>query len=307
MRKQRWGLLVVGLAAIITMVAVGIGLSSGVAKRDGLLARGNAVALIKFDGTITDASVAPTRGRKENLKDLLKRAERDSSVKAVVLRINSPGGSAAASQELYDEIGRLRKSGKPVVAYLTDVAASGGYYVAVGANRIVSQPATITGSIGVIITSMDTQELEDKIGIRQRVIKSGPYKDILSSSRDLTPEEQEILNTVVQQSLDQFVAVVATGRNLPEEQVRQIADGRIVTGTEALRLKLVDEVGSQKRAVDLAAELAKLPPEPRIVVYEPSKPGGLIGLLSTLSDELPGNAMLDRIGSGGVRYEWRGE
>ncbi len=307
MTKRRWGLLVIGLAAIITVVAVGYGLYAGVAKRDGLLTRGNAVALIKFDGAITDESVAPTRGRKENLMALLKKAERDSGVKAVVLRINSPGGSAAASQELYDEIGRLRKSGKPVVAYLTDVAASGGYYVAVGADRIVSQPATITGSIGVIITSMDTQGLEDKLGVRQRVIKSGPYKDILSSSRDLTPEEQDILNTVVQQTLDQFVAVVATGRNLPEDQVRQIADGRIVTGTEALRLKLVDEVGSQKRAVDLAAELAKLPPEPRVVVYEPSKPGGLIGLLGSLSGELPGNAMLDRLGSSGVRYEWRGE
>lgn len=307
MTKRRWGLLVIGLAAIITVVAVGYGLYAGVAKRGGLLTRGNAVALIKFDGTITDESVAPTRGRKENLMALLKKAERDSGVKAVVLRINSPGGSAAASQELYDEIGRLRKSGKPVVAYLTDVAASGGYYVAVGADRIVSQPATITGSIGVIITSMDTQGLEDKLGVRQRVIKSGPYKDILSSSRDLTPEEQDILNTVVQQTLDQFVAVVATGRNLPEDQVRQIADGRIVTGTEALRLKLVDEVGSQKRAVELAGQLAKLPAEPRVVVYEPSKPGGLIGLLGSLSGELPGNAMLDRLGSGGVRYEWRGE
>lgn len=307
MTTQRWGLLVVGLAAIITVVAVGIGLYTGVANRDGLLSRGNAVALIKFDGTITDETVAPTRGRQENLAALLKRAERDQGIKAVVLRINSPGGSATASQELYDQIGRLRESGKPVVAYLTDIAASGGYYVAAAADRIVSQPATITGSIGVIITSVDTQGLEDKLGIHQRVIKSGPYKDILSSSRDLTPEEQDILNTVVQQTLNQFVTAVARGRNLPEEQVRQIADGRIVTGTEAQRLHLVDEVGGQKRAVELAAQLAKLPPDPRVVVLEPSGPGGLLGLLGSLSGELPGSVMLDRLGSGGVRYEWRGE
>lgn len=307
MTKRRWGVFLVGLAAIITVVAVGYGLYAGVAKRDGFLTRGNSVAIIKFDGTITDATVAPTRGRQENLAALLKRAERDSGVKAVVLRINSPGGSAAASQELYDEVGRLRQSGKPVVAYLTDTAASGGYYVASAADRIVSQPATITGSIGVIITSTNIQGLQDKIGIHQQVVKSGPYKDILSLDRDLTPEEQEILNTVVQQTLDQFVAVVAKGRHLPEDQVRQIADGRIITGIEAQRLHLVDEVGGQKRAVELAAQLAKLPPEPHVVVYEPSKPGGLVGLLGSLTGELPGNAMLDRLESGGVRYEWRGE
>ncbi len=306
MTRRRWGLLVVGLAAIITVLAVGYGLYTGVAKRDGLLTRGNSVAIIKFDGNITDATVAPTRGRQENLLALLKRAGRDSSVKAIVLRVNSPGGSAAAAQELYDEVGRLRQRGKPVVAYLTDMAASGGYYVASAADRIVSQPATITGSIGVIITSTDIQGLEDKIGIRQRVIKSGPYKDILSSRNDLTPEEQEILNTIVQQTLNQFVTAVAKGRNLPEEQVRQIADGRIITGTEAQRLHLVDETGGQERAVELAAQLAKLPPEPHVVVFEPSGPSGLFGLLGSLTGELPGNAMLDRLDSGGVRYEWRG-
>ena len=188
---------------------------------------------------------------------------------------------------------------------------SGGYYVAAAADRIVSQPATITGSIGVIITSLDTQGLQDKIGVRQRVIKSGLYKDILNkdiltANRDLTPEEQAILNTLVQQTLDQFVSAVANGRNLPEAQVRQIADGRVVTGTEAQRLHLVDEVGDQERAVELAAQLAKLPPKPRVVVYEPSSAGGLLGLLGSLSDNLSGKAVLDQLGSG-VRYEWRGE
>ena len=306
MTRRRWGLLVVALAALITAAAVGYGLYAGVANRNGLLPGGSAVALIRFDGTITDETVAPTRGGRQNIKDLLTQAERDSSVKAVVLRINSLGGSAAAAQELYDQVGRLRQSGKPVVAYLTDTAASGGYYVAAAADRIVSQPATITGSIGVIITSLDTQGLQDKIGVRQRVIKSGPYKDILSANRDLTPEEQAILNTLVQQTLDQFVSAVAKGRNLPEAQVRQIADGRVVTGTEAQRLHLVDEVGDQERAVELAAQLAKLPPKPRVVVYEPSSAGGLLGLLGSLSDNLSGKAVLDQLGSG-VRYEWRGE
>jgi protease-4 len=312
MTRRRWGLLVVALAALITAAAVGYGLYAGVANRNGLLPGGSAVALIRFDGTITDETVAPTRGGRQNIKDLLTQAERDSSVKAVVLRINSLGGSAAAAQELYDQVGRLRQSGKPVVAYLTDTAASGGYYVAAAADRIVSQPATITGSIGVIITSLDTQGLQDKIGVRQRVIKSDPYKDILnkdilSANRDLTPEEQAILNTLVQQTLDQFVSAVAKGRNLPEAQVRQIADGRVVTGTEAQRLHLVDEVGDQERAVELAAQLAKLPPKPRVVVYEPSSAGGLLGLLGSLSDNLSGKAVLDQLGSGGVRYEWRGE
>lgn len=307
MTKRRWGLLVIVLAAIITVAAVGYGLYAGVANQGSLLSGGNAVALIRFDGTITDETVAPTRGGQTNIKTLLSRAEHDSSVKAVVLRINSPGGSAAAAQELYDQIQHMQQNGKPVVAYLTDVAASGGYYVAAAADRIVSQPATITGSIGVIITSLDTQGLQDKIGVRERVIKSGPYKDILSASRDLTPDEQNILNTLVQQTLDQFVTAVAKGRNLPEDQVRQIADGRVVSGTEALRLHLVDEVGNQERAVALAAQLAKLPPNPRVVVFEPSGSGGLLGLLGSLANDLPVNAALNKLDSGGVRYEWKGE
>jgi protease-4 len=159
----------------------------------------------------------------------------------------------------------------------------------------------------VIITSMDTQGLQGKIGVRQRVIKSGPYKDILSANPELTPEEQTILNTLVQQPLDQFVAAVAKGRNLPAAQVRQIADVRVVSGTEAQRLHLVDEVVDQERAVELAGQLAKLPPKPRVVVFEPSQPGGLLGLLGSLSDDVSGKAVLDRLGSGSVRYEWRGE
>ena len=222
-----------------------------------------------------------------------------------MLRVNSPGGSATASQALYEQIGRLRESGKPVVVYFADVAASGGYYVGAAADRIVSQPATITGSIGVIIVALDIQGLQEKLGIEQRVIKSGPYKDILSGSRDMTPEEQAILENLIQDTLDQFVMAVATGRDLPEAEVRRIADVRVFSGTDALALKLVDEVGDEQRVLDLAAELAGIPGDYQVILYEQPQP---VGLPALLGGELPGNAVLERLAPEpgiSVRYEWR--
>jgi protease-4 len=269
---------------------------------------GPAIAVVKLDGPITDQTVAPHRsGRdRQNVFAQLQRAERDSSVSAVVLRINSPGGSATASQALYNQIRRIHDKGKPVVVHFADIAASGGLYVGVAADRIVSQPATLTGSIGVIIVAADLRGLYDKIGVHQRVFKSGPYKDILSAERDVTPEEQAIMDKLIQDVYGQFVRAVAEGRHLPEADVRQIADGRIISGEEALRLKLVDELGDQYRAVRLAAELAGMRGEPRIVLYEPERPSGLAALLG---GQLPGAERLESLlpePGIGVRYEWKG-
>ena len=307
MRTRQIGLLVFGLCVIVTLVTVDFSLSRGASEPGARALRwgGSGVALIKLDGAITDAMVAPSRGRRENVYAQLQRAERDGNVKAVVLRVNSPGGSATASQALYDQIVRLRESGKPVVVYFADVAASGGYYVGAAADRIVSQPATITGSIGAIIVSTDIRGLQDKIGIHERVFKSGPYKDILSGSRDITPEEQAIVQKLIQDTLDQFVKAVAEGRQLEEAEVRRIADGRVFSGTEALALKLVDEVGDEQRAIELAAELAGLPDEPSVILYEQPQPFSLISLLV---GELPGSAALDHLVPQpgiSVRYEWR--
>lgn len=316
MQSRVVGLGIFGFCVLVTLVAAAIALgrgtsSEGRAERGaaGLLLTRPAVALIKLDGAITDAMVEPQREGRDNVYAQLRRAEQDRHIKAVVLRINSPGGSAAASQALYDQIRRMRTAGKKVVVHFTDVAASGGYYVGAAADRIVSQPATITGSIGVIIVSADLRGLYEKIGYRERIIKSGPYKDILSASRDPSPEEQAILEKLVQDTLDQFVKVVAEGRNLPEAAVWRIADGRIFSGTEALNQRLVDEVGDQYRAIRLAAELAGLQGEPQLVIYRSPRSAGLLDLLGFSSGVRAANERLDsllpRTGTS-VRYEWRG-
>jgi protease IV len=308
MRTRVVGLTIFGLCVVVTVVAAAVGLGrGGAAQADGLatLPFGDAVAIVRLDGAITDATVAPVRGRADSVYAQLRRAEQDGAVKAVVLRVNSPGGSASASQTLYEQIVRMRRGGKPVVVHFTDVAASGGYYVAAAGDRIVSQPTAITGSIGVILSSPDVSGLYEKIGVRERVIKSGPYKDIFSSTREITPEERAILDKLVQDTLDQFVKVVVEGRKLPDADVRQVADGRIFSGTEALRLRLVDEVGDQYRAVRLAGELAGLRGEPRIVLYDQPRQGGLLELLS---GSLPGAERLEQLlpePGVTVRYEWK--
>ncbi len=304
------GLVVLLLCVGVTLAALAVGLRRGDADGGGAFGFAvggqGTVALIKLDGAITDAMVAPRRGGRDNIYAQLRRAESDPNVRAVVLRINSPGGSASASQALYDQIRRLRDGGKKVVVHFADVATSGGYYVGAAGDRIVAQPTTITGSIGVIIVALDLRGLYEKIGIRERVIKSGPYKDILSTSRDLTREEEAILQKLVSDTLDQFVKVVVEGRNLPEAEVRRIADGRIFSGAEARTLKLVDELGDTRRAVQLAAELAGLPGEPRVVLYEPERGLGLLDLLGeALWSGNPVEGLLPAPGIS-IRYEWRG-
>jgi len=307
MRGRMIGLAVLGLCVLVTLAAVAVALGRApAAEREMTSGGGDAVALIRLDGAITDIMVEPRRAGRENVASLLRRAERDRTVKAVVLRVNSPGGSAAASQALYDQIKRVRAAGKKVVVHFTDVAASGGYYVGAAGDRIVSQPATITGSIGVIISTVDLSGLYEKIGVRERVIKSGPYKDILSPGREVTPEERAILEKLVQDTLDQFVRVVVEGRGLPEAEVRRVADGRIISGTEALRLRLVDELGDQHRAVRLAAELAGLSGEPRLLLWEVSQPGGLLSMFGVRGPAESLERLVPEPGIS-VRYEWRGQ
>jgi protease IV len=179
----------------------------------------------------------------------------DGGIKAIILRINSPGGAVGPSQEIYREV--LKTSGtKPIVASLGGVAASGGYYVAAGANKIVANPGTITGSIGVIMEFLQFKELLEKIGIKLEVIKSGEFKDIGSPHRELTPQDREILDSLIADVRAQFVEAVAEGRKLPLDKVGQIADGRVFTGARAKELGLVDELGNLQDAVGVARQLA---------------------------------------------------
>ncbi len=231
---------------------------------------GGKIAILRLEGQITEGEEpSPLSGGKSisstRVTKILDQLADDSEVKAVVLRIDSPGGAVVASDEIYRSVIALQKK-KVVVASLGDVAASGGYYIAVGANQIVANPATITGSIGVIAQFPKLSGLYDKIGLEMRTFKSGKFKDIGSESRDLTEEEKAILNSIISTTYDQFVGVVATGRKMDEQKVRVLADGRIYSGKQAKDLGLVDEVGDFSTAVNSASKLAKVD-SPTLVEY----------------------------------------
>ena len=180
---------------------------------------------------------------------------------ALLLRIDSPGGTVGDSQEIHAAIGRLRAKGCRVVASFGNISASGGVYLGVAAEKIVANPGTITGSIGVILRGNDLSRLLERIGIRFETVKSGLYKDILTPDRALTEAERTLLQELIDASYGQFVAAVAEGRGLEEARVRSFADGRVFTGAQALALGLVDALGDEEAARLLAADLAGLDPE----------------------------------------------
>lgn len=242
---------------------------------DSGLALGDKVGIVKIEGVIVD-SIDINRQIKEF-------ANRDD-IKAVIIRINSPGGSVAPSQEIYGEVKRL-SSRKKVVASMSSVAASGGYYIALGADKIVANPGTITGSIGVIVQYMNFEGLLSKIGLKGNVIKSGEFKDSGSPLREMTDVEKKLLQELVDDVQEQFVEAVVEGRDLEPEAVRKLADGRIFSGSQAFDLGLVDEMGGLAEAVELVSKMAGLDEDPSIV-YSKKKVGGL---LKYFTGEEPGS------------------
>ena len=226
------------------------------------------VAVVYLEGAIVggrgQSTLLAAAGGTDAVIRQLQQAKNDPNVGAVVMRINSPGGSAAASQEVFNEAMRLKETGKPLVASFADVAASGGYWVACAADEIVANPASITGSIGVIMEVTNLTELYEKLGIEMDVVKSGALKDMGSSSRPLAQNERDILQSMVDDIYQQFVEVVAEGRNLSEDAVRELADGRIFTGRQAAELGLVDRLGDLSVAVSVAGEMAGIEGAPRM-------------------------------------------
>jgi protease IV len=211
------------------------------------------IQVIKLYGMIqddNDSSSIFSMGRSTNsVKRKLTKALQDDHVKSVLLRINSPGGTIGMSQELFAVVEELRAKGKPVVVSMGDVAASGGYYVSAAADRVFADPGTLTGSIGVIMHLMNWQETEKKIGLQPAVIKSGVFKDIGSADRPMTPEERVLLQGLIMDAYDQFVTAVAKGRKMDKQVVKNLADGRIYSGKQALQNKLVDELGGYDQAL----------------------------------------------------------
>jgi protease IV len=217
---------------------------------------GARIAVVELDGPILE------------VEDLVRelRAHRDNPlVRAVVVRINSPGGVVGPTQELHAALTRMREARKPVVASLGAVAASGGYYVAVAADRIYANPGTLTGSIGVIMRLATLDGLMKKVGVEYVVVKSGRLKDIGNIARAMSPEERQVLQVLLDDVHGQFITAVAEGRKLDRAQVLGFADGRIVSGAQAKALNMVDVLGGLEEALDGAATLAGLPKPPMVV------------------------------------------
>ncbi len=227
----------------------------------------NAVAVVEIFGAISQGNSSRSwdRGSQQiakRIKDMAARKE----VKAILLDINTPGGSVGSVQEIYSVIKRAKaETKKPFIARFGEVSASGGYYVASACDLIVAQPGTITGSIGVIFSVSNFEGLMKKVGFKNEAIKSGKFKDIGSPTREMTPEEHKLLQAMIDDSYEQFVAAVSEGRKMSVEEVKKLADGRIYTGRQAKENGLVDRLGDLQDALDAAGELGGIGKNPRVM------------------------------------------
>ncbi|MCP4684312.1 MAG: signal peptide peptidase SppA [bacterium] len=218
---------------------------------------GGSVAVVEMFGVMDEYSGRPVIRQ-------LDRWEDNRSIKAVVIHVESPGGGVSISQELHDAILRIREE-KPVVVAMGAVAASGGYYIACAADRVIANPGTLTGSIGTVMSFHTYKDLMEKLGIGMETIKSGELKDVGTYAREMTKREELMLRSVIMDGYEQFVEVVAEGRDMEKEEVYPLADGSIFTGLQAYNLGLVDTLGGLRDAIELAADLAELEGEPNVV------------------------------------------
>jgi len=287
--RGRWWILlfviavcVAGTIAFMIWIAMG-----GFVEGGPTFAFGKAVGLVEIEGTI----INPVP-----IVEEIERFAKDDDIAAIVVRIESPGGVVAAAQEIYSELRKASLAGKPVVASMGGVAASGGYYVACAADSIVANAGTLTGSIGVIMRFANTEELFRKIGIGFEVIKTGEYKDLGSPTRPLTPAERKLVGDLLEDVYQQFLEVIATQRGIAIGEIRKFADGRLLTGRQAYQLGLVDRLGDLRDAIFLAGELAGIKGEP--VIVRPRK--RVLSLWSLLEDLIGASSSVRR----GVALEY---
>ncbi|HYJ31942.1 MAG TPA: signal peptide peptidase SppA [Candidatus Binatia bacterium] len=263
MARNRW---VLGCALLLAGTVIIIGLAFMVVN---LALTGDKLALSPLSGRVGLVEIVGEIDDAEPIVDQLDRMQRDSSVRAVVIRLDSPGGGVAASQEIYEAVKRVHDEGKkPVIASMGGVAASGAYYVACAADSIVANAGTLTGSIGVIMSFPNTEDLFRKVGIRFETIKTGKFKDIGSMWRPMTDEERKLLEGVLSNVYDQFVDAIVEGRSLAREDVLPYADGRIFSGDQAQEYGFVDRLGDLDDAVQLAGQMAGISGQPVVVRKE---------------------------------------
>jgi protease-4 len=250
--------LVIACVGLLFIIVVAISIW-GLSKQDGLSSFSSSsgrVALVEISGVIGDS---------EDIIRQLKKYDKDNSVKAIVLRIDSPGGSVAPSQEIYNQVLKIKDGGKPVVVSMGSTAASGGYYIACAGDTLLANPGTLTGSIGVIIDFLTFQGLMEKVGIQHEVVKSGELKDVGNYSRQMTEKERAMMQSAINDVYNQFVEAVSESRNIDIDQVEEIADGSIFTGNQALELGLVDKLGGLEDAIALAGKMGGLGENPKVV------------------------------------------
>lgn len=274
-------LVILGISAVffVIFVAVAIGTvmsmtSVGQAPKK-IFGKANAIGVLEIKGVIMDS---------KQLLEQIDKFEEDARIKGVLVRINSPGGAVGPSQEIYDALVKLQKK-KPVYSSMGSLAASGGYYAAVGTKRIFANPGTITGSIGVIMQFADLSKLYQWAKVNPYVIKTGKYKDVGSPSREMGPEEKALLQEMIDNVLGQFRKAVATGRNLPMEKVIELSDGRIYSGEQAKNNKLIDDLGGFDDAVEALAKEAGIAGKPTLIYPGKKKKQLLDLLLSDLDGE----------------------
>ena len=247
-----------GLFAVMILVTIGSALLP-----DRWKSPYGEIALVHVNGMLMDS-----RDIVRQLSDY----RHDPQVRGIILRIDSPGGAVAPAQEIYSEIMKLRADHKTVYASMGTVAASGGYYIACAADYVLANPGTLTGSISAVMAFNNIEELTKKVGVKPYIIKSGKFKDVGSPLRAMTPDEQKLLQDVVNDVHEQFVQAIATGRDLPLAEVHKIADGRIMTGQQALKLKLIDEVGGLEKTIDLLAKKLNVVGRPKVIEQKEKVP-----------------------------------
>jgi protease-4 len=250
------GLVIAGICCLfLLMVVISI---IGVTRNESFSfsSGGGKVAIVEITGAI---------GGSEETISQLKKYEKDSSVKAIVIRIDSPGGQVAPTQEIFSEINKVKKSKIPVVVSISSIAASGGYYIACAGDTIFANPGSLTGSIGAIIDFMTFEGLMGKIGVQHEVVKSGELKDVGNFARQMTEKERAMMQAAINDVYNQFVEAISESRNLEISQVEEIADGSIFTGNQALELGLVDKLGGLEDAINLAGEMGGLGENPKVI------------------------------------------
>ncbi len=285
------GLIITLLVLLVIFFAFLIGLGAGLVftGENGFVA-GDKVAVMTIDDIILDSQI---------YLESLSKIKKDDSIKALVLRINSPGGAVGPSQEIYSEAKALREK-IPVIASLGSIAASGGYYIACGAQKIIANPGTITGSIGVIAQFVSYEQLLNWAKVDVEVVKSGKFKDAGSPFREMTEAEKEYMQKIIDNVHSQFKQAVSDSRNISDDDIDKISDGRIFTGQQALELNLVDELGTISDAISLAGTMGGIKEQPNVVYY-PKKKKSIIDFIFSKID-VPGLSSIPLSGRFGLFY-----